>query len=77
MRERERKQDCKIVIIAYTNDKLITPQLAVQTVLLEAECRGQHAASVRPGGVWVFGQARWTKFSNRGKQSTANGGNRL
>lgn len=36
------KQDCKIVIIAYTNEKLITPQLAEQTVLLKAGRRGQH-----------------------------------
>ena len=57
-RDRERKgkgkQDCEIVIIAYTNEKLITPQLAAQTVLLEAERRGQHVASVRLGGVLEF-----------------------
>lgn len=42
-REIERcKQDCKIVIIAYTNEKLITPQLAAQTVFLKAGRRGQH-----------------------------------
>lgn len=48
---RKGKQDFEIVIIAYTNEKLITPQLAAQTVLLEAERRGQHAASERLGGV--------------------------
>ena len=55
-REREReserggRQDCKIVIIAHTNEELITPQLAAQTVLLMLVCRGQHAASARLGG---------------------------
>lgn len=73
-RERERKkgkQDCEIVIIAYTNEKLITPQLAAQAVLVEAERRGQHAASVRLGGVWGFGademdqiQEPWKRFNS-------------
>lgn len=53
-RKRKGKQDCEIDIIAYTNEKLITPQLAVQTVLLEAERRGQHAASVKLRGIWGF-----------------------
>lgn len=50
-REKERGRDLEIVIITYTNEKLITPQLAAQAVLLEAERRGQHAASERLGAV--------------------------
>lgn len=49
-REKEGTQDCEIVIIAYTNEKLITLQLPAQTVLLQTEHRGHHAASVRFGG---------------------------
>lgn len=56
-KEREGKQDSKIVIIAYTNEKLITLQLAAQTVLLQTECRGQHVASLRLGGIGGSGRA--------------------
>lgn len=51
-RERERggKQDSEIVIIADTNENLITPRQAAQAVLPEAECRGQRAARVRLRG---------------------------
>lgn len=53
--QRGRRREGKFVIIAYTNEELITQQPAAQTVLLEAECRGQHQWDVWRFGCWRDG----------------------
>lgn len=55
-------QDCEILIIAYTEQKLITLQLAAQPVLVSTERRGRYEASVTLGQGSLAGERIFEKY---------------